>query len=171
MRDIKKRTVILFVFLALALAGCGQKASVINPLSESEIGGDCQELCSKSIVSCPSLLSKNDCEASCASWDDQAKEKISTASNCEQLGSIEEYIVSLLPKIEDPDLAPAGNDCGAACGNYVNKCLTLVPNATQALFQDGLSSCLGECASWTTAKTDCMISAIDCPSMTDVCGL
>jgi len=136
-----------------------------------EVDGDCQELCSKSVATCPSLLSKEDCESACSSWDDQTKEKISAASNCEELGSISEYIASLLPKMEEPDLAPAGNDCEAACANYVNKCLTLVPNATQALFQEGLSSCLGECASWSVAKINCMVSAVDCPSMTDVCGL
>jgi len=159
------------LFCPWCLPVAAKKLQSSPPLSDMEVDGDCQELCSKSVATCPSLLSKEDCESACSSWDDQAKEKISAASNCEELGSISEYIASLLPKMEEPDLAPAGNDCEAACANYVNKCLTLVPNATQALFQEGLSSCLGECASWSVAKINCMVSAVDCPSMTDVCGL
>ncbi len=65
----------------------------------------------------------------------------------------------------------ASKDCEAACGHYVTACLTLVPNATQALFDDGYNSCLGECAKWSDNKVSCMITAFDCEAMTDVCGL
>ena len=79
--------------------------------------------------------------------------------------------MSLIPEMNEPELAPAKNECESACVNYVNKCLTLVPNATQALFQEGLESCLNECAKWNGVKIDCMISAFNCEAMTDVCGL
>jgi hypothetical protein len=63
------------------------------------------------------------------------------------------------------------NDCVPACQNYVNRCLTLVPNATQSLFNQGMESCEFECKTWDNSKITCMERAMDCPSMTEVCGL
>jgi len=65
----------------------------------------------------------------------------------------------------------AGNDCTAACENYVNKCLTLVPGAGETLFQQGRDSCMEACAQWTGEKTGCIATAASCEPMTDVCGL
>ncbi|MDD5751206.1 MAG: hypothetical protein PHS73_01655 [Candidatus Peribacteraceae bacterium] len=65
----------------------------------------------------------------------------------------------------------AGNNCAAACENYVRKCLTLVPGAGETLFQQGRDSCMEECAQWTDKKTDCIATAAGCEPMTDVCGL
>ncbi len=65
----------------------------------------------------------------------------------------------------------AGNNCAAACENYVNKCLTLVPGADETLFQQGRDSCMEECAQWTSEKTSCIETAASCEPMTDVCGL
>ena len=79
--------------------------------------------------------------------------------------------VSGIPNIEQPEGKVTSNDCELACVNYVNKCLALVPNADQALFNEGLSSCIGECASYSESKVNCLISAIDCPAMTEQCGL
>jgi hypothetical protein len=55
--------------------------------------------------------------------------------------------------------------------NYAIKCLTLVPNASDQLLDEGRESCGKECADWNNEKIDCMINAIDCESMTNVCGL
>lgn len=65
----------------------------------------------------------------------------------------------------------AGNNCEAACENYVNKCLTLVPGAGETLFQQGRDSCMEVCAEWTSEKIDCIATAASCEPMTDVCGL
>jgi hypothetical protein len=72
---------------------------------------------------------------------------------------------------EERELDATTSDCQLACLNYVNKCLTLVPNATQALFDEGLVSCLTECIGWDNIKTACMIGSENCELMTDVCGL
>ncbi len=63
------------------------------------------------------------------------------------------------------------NNCDTACKKYVDLCLTLVPNATESLFNEGHQSCLSECKSWNTEKINCMIKTVNCESMTDVCGL
>jgi hypothetical protein len=50
-------------------------------------------------------------------------------------------------------------------------CLTLVPNASEALFSDGFNSCLKDCTKWNNQKVECLITAADCQAMTEVCGL
>jgi len=77
----------------------------------------------------------------------------------------------LASEAEETNLPSGSNDCEAACANYVNKCLTLVPNADHILFNEGLNSCLKECSSWSSEKTKCILEAIACPEMTDVCEL
>mgnify|MGYP000903936489 CR=1 FL=1 len=80
----------------------------------------------------------------------------------------DEFVTST---INIPEAPPIANDCAKACSNYVNKCLTLVPNANQALFQEGQESCEQECASWSEEKIQCMLEAPICEDMTNVCGL
>jgi uncharacterized protein YmfQ (DUF2313 family) len=46
-----------------------------------------------------------------------------------------------------------------------------VPNATEALFNEGFDSCLTECANWNAQKVECMINAFNCEAMAEVCGL
>jgi hypothetical protein len=162
--------VLIFVF-TLVLSGCGKKQTVNEVIENNTVNVECQELCENASGICPSLIIKNQCEASCGKWNDETRDKIKNANNCEELSSIEEVVDSLVPEINEPELDSAQNDCESACTNYVNKCLTLVPNATQALFQEGLESCVKDCAKWNGTKIDCMIQALDCPSMTEVCGL
>lgn len=88
----------------------------------------------------------------------------------DSLGQVENS-VNVNPPNSDQASFTASEDCEAACGHYVTACLTFVPNATQALFDDGYNSCLGECAKWNDNKVSCMISAFDCEAMTEVCGL
>ncbi len=85
--------------------------------------------------------------------------------------SEEEYSTGAVLQINEPDPMPAATACEEACANYVNKCLTLVPNATQALFDEGQTSCVQECATWESSKTECIRDVLDCESMTDICGL
>jgi len=65
----------------------------------------------------------------------------------------------------------SSNDCEGACSNYTMKCLSLVPNADQNLFNEGLKSCVAECAKWKKEKVECILQASDCPAMTETCGL
>ena len=80
----------------------------------------------------------------------------------------QEYVTST---INTPKAKPLKNDCTQACSNYVAKCLTLVPSANQALFQEGQESCELECASWNEKKIQCIKDALICEDMTNICGL
>ncbi len=46
-----------------------------------------------------------------------------------------------------------------------------MPNTTQDLYEEGRLSCLDECTKWDGNKISCMENALDCPSMTEICGL
>lgn len=84
---------------------------------------------------------------------------------------MEEEVATTSTTIMTEETPVAGNGCELACSNYVNKCLTLVPNADQNLFDQGLASCQQECQGWSADKVGCLASALDCPSMTETCGL
>lgn len=135
---------------------------------------ECGRICAAAENACPSMIVFGDCESKCLRLSAEAKAHLEQADSCEKLASRPDLIVDLIvPEMNAPKL-PENNqnsDCEAACGSYVMKCLTLVPNATEALFQDGLNSCMEECAGWNAGKVDCMINAFDCEAMTDVCGL
>ncbi len=77
---------------------------------------------------------------------------------------------AILNNAESDSRADA-SPCDAACNNYVDQCLTLVPGATQQIFNDGLVSCLQECAAWEGEKISCIRDATNCTSMTDDCDL
>lgn len=133
----------------------------------------CVGLCNNTKSTCPSLMANSNCESSCNNWDDTVKEKVANASNCEALSAIPEVLATLIPEMNTPDVKEAsnGNDCEMACSNYSVKCLSLVPNASQELYNEGLMSCINECKKWDDNKTSCILNAIDCESMTNVCGL
>lgn len=162
--------VLIFVF-TLVLSGCGKKQVVNEIIENDEVSAECQELCETASGICPSLITRNQCEYSCDRWSDEVKEKIKNANNCEELSSVEEIVTALIPEMNTPEPINPSNECEAACGSYVGKCLTLVPNATEALYKEGMDSCMKDCANWNTQKVDCMINAFDCEAMTNVCGL
>ncbi len=169
---MKKSVILPILFLAsVGLSGCGQQAQVVGNNSIAEVSEDCINLCNEITGACSTAISQDRCLQACPAWSTETKEKIGAISSCEQVAEVPELAVATLPEMNEPNLAPASNDCEAACGSYVGKCLTLVPNASEALFQEGMSSCMGECAGWSTGKVDCMISAFDCEAMTNVCGL
>lgn len=62
-------------------------------------------------------------------------------------------------------------ECEAPCANYVEKCLTLVPGATQQLYVDGQISCEKECKDWDIKKAECILNAENCTLMTEKCKL
>lgn len=133
----------------------------------------CADSCQSANQTCPALINHSTCLNKCDELSDQTKKHLQEASSCEQLSSKPELIADLLI----PEMATSSpnqknsSDCEAACGSYVGKCLTLVPNATPALFDEGLSSCMAECAGWKAEKVNCLITAFNCEAMTDVCGL
>lgn len=169
---MKKLFLLLPVILLLFIfSGCEKKTTNIieeTPLVQDE---ECSLLCEQIKGTCPSLVMVNNCEESCLSWDDDFREEVSQSSSCQEIMEKNEIIEMLIPEINEPELKEATNDCEAACNKYVIACLTLVPNASASLFDEGYESCLGECQKWNPNKVDCMINAFDCEAMTDVCGL
>lgn len=83
---------------------------------------------------------------------------------------IEDEIAKIKPACADV-AEEEKRDCESPCRNYIHKCLSLVPNADQNLFTQGLASCMEECRKWDDAKIQCMINATNCPAMTEICGL
>ena len=160
--------ILIFVF-TFALSGCGKKQIINQNIENDEVSAECQELCENTSNTCPSLITKNQCEYSCDEWSGEAKDKIKNAGNCEELSSIEEIVTALVPEINTPEPINPSNDCEAACGSYVGKCLTLLQNATEALYKEGMDSCQEDCAKWNAQKVDCMINAFDCEAMTNIC--
>lgn len=150
----------------LAISSGGKEAD-----KKVEINPECVAVCAQAKTTCPSLMTGDNCESACSNWSEEVKDQVKNASNCQTLSEIPELVSALVPEMNTPELPEAKDECEAACGSYVNKCLTLVPNATQALFEDGMTSCKSECSKWNTQKVDCMINAFDCEAMTNVCGL
>lgn len=162
--------VILFSFLSLVivLSGCSKTANVIDDSQTS----DCTSICDNASNICPSLVDKNNCKSKCGDFAQDTKDHLKNSQSCEELSQKPDLIADLLiPTIDKPQEKAIINDCEAACNHYVLACLTLVPNATQSLFDDGYNSCLPECDKWDAKKVDCMINAFDCPAMTEQCGL
>jgi len=133
----------------------------------------CADACRKAHETCPSLINESQCNTTCAGMSKETMAHLEESETCEQLTSRPDLIAdSVIPEGATP--APVDKNaeqCEAACGSYVGKCLTLVPNATPALFEEGQSSCMAECVHWDINKIDCMVGAFDCESMTTVCGL
>ncbi len=153
--------------VAIMLSGGGGGGSQNTVVSD-----ECVELCQKANETCASLIDITTCQSKCPSFSEETKDHLNNATSCEELSQKPELIADvIIPEVKAPEQKVASNDCEAACGRYVTACLTLVPNATEALFEDGYNSCLGECTKWNLQKIDCMINAFDCESMTEVCGL
>lgn len=133
----------------------------------------CTDICQQASKNCPSLINEENCNKKCSNLSEETKKHLQESTTCEQITSKPDLLVELLtPDIATPKpVDKNASECEAACGSYVGKCLTLVPNATPALFAEGQSSCEAECAGWSDSKVDCMINAFDCEAMTNVCGL
>ncbi|MFA5124625.1 MAG: hypothetical protein WC473_02240 [Patescibacteria group bacterium] len=151
------------------VSGCTDNS---NKITGSEVSNDCASLCAQANSKCAEFASGEECRSQCVNWDQATKDKIKTASDCSgMLAKPKDRMTELIPEINEPNLPVAKNDCEAACNKYVMNCLTLVPNVSETVFNDGYNYCLGECAKWDKKKIDCMIATNDCPSMSEVCGL
>lgn len=172
-----KKDIIIGV-LVVVVIGVGA-VLYIGQKGTEKSGGDvvsdaCAQTCNKAVGTCPSLIEKENCERKCGSMNQETKDHLNTANSCQELTQKPELLADLLiPEVNNPEQTASngGNDCEAACGSYVGKCLTLVPNATQALFAEGQASCESECAKWSSSKIACMVSAFNCEAMTNTCGL
>ncbi|HOS88054.1 MAG TPA: hypothetical protein PKZ94_02745 [Candidatus Pacearchaeota archaeon] len=61
--------------------------------------------------------------------------------------------------------------CENACSNYYVKCMTFNPDLKPELMAQYINECIKECTMWDDKKKNCILEAVDCESMTDVCGL
>lgn len=136
------------------------------------VSDECVELCKQANETCESLIDIATCQSKCPNFSDETKNHLYSATSCEELSQKPDLLSDvIIPEANTPKQNIASSDCEAACGRYTSACLTLVPNASEALFEEGYNSCLTECNSWNTQKIDCMINAFDCQSMTEICGL
>ncbi len=85
-------------------------------------------------------------------------------------GKIDDEIAKIKPACAEV-AEEEKNDCESPCRNYTQKCLSLVPNADQTLFNQGFESCLKECKGWDDTKNKCIKNAANCQDMTEICGL
>lgn len=148
--------------------------SLIMNQSLKQSDFDCADICQAASATCPSLINEGVCKNNCGKLSEEAKKHLAESSSCQDIVSRPELIGDLLiPTVNNPEsVGDVGvEDCQMACANYVVKCLTLVPNASKELLDEGLYSCIGECQKWNNEKIDCMIGALDCESMTNICGL
>jgi hypothetical protein len=135
---------------------------------------DCASICQKASQTCPSLVNEITCNNNCSKLSEESKKHLSDSKSCQEISSKPSLIADLMipeTATQKPAENPDADDCQMACMNYAIKCLTLVPNASDQLLDEGRESCGKECAKWNNEKIDCMIGAIDCESMTNVCGL
>lgn len=139
----------------------------------SSVLSACADVCQKANQACPSLINQDDCNRKCDKFTEETKKHLQESTSCEQITSKSDLIVDLVvPEAVTPKpVKENASECEAACGSYTGKCLTLVPNLTEAMLNDGMDSCMKECASWDAKKIDCMINAFDCEAFTNVCGL
>lgn len=145
---------ILFPFIVLGLvlflSSCGK---------DTEQENVCEPKCEAISKICPEVITYEECNNGCSVCGVSVLDDIKEEQDCDKIK--EKMSQCSSPKKES-------NNCEAACKNYNNQCLTLVPNADQTLFDQGYESCMSECKSWTGEKITCMESAQDCPSMTEV---
>lgn len=164
----------IIVGIVVVAALAGGVLLITSDRSGNQAGSACSEVCQKANQTCPSLINESACNNKCAKLSEESKKHLSESSSCEELTAKPDLMADLLiPEVNTPEaVSPTGaDDCQLACLNYTNKCLTLVPNADQNLFNEGLKSCMVECAKWKEEKIGCMLSAPSCPAMTESCGL
>ncbi len=133
----------------------------------------CQDICQKAKQNCPSLIDQTTCQKNCSKFSQETKDHLEKSKSCQELSQKPELIIDvIIPETTKPETQEAkGGDCQLSCANYTNKCLTLVPNADKNLFDQGMASCMSDCLKWDNKKIECMINAVDCQSMTEICGL
>lgn len=162
------KRILSVLFLAGLIAGLsGCLAQPTEPQSDSTtMEQECRDICAQIQTICPNLITEELCNNQCLNCPQTVIQDIQDTTDCQIIEQSLAGCFSVKKEKENVD-----NNCDAACNNYVDRCLTLVPNADQDLFQEGYDSCMEICPDWNEPKIDCMAAAQDCPSMTEVCGL
>jgi hypothetical protein len=150
------------ILLALAVFGLVPFLSACVQDVEVESGGDCVSKCEAVLETCSEVITYDECVNGCNACGVPFFDEITQESDCDNLRN---NISQCGSSNEE------GNDCDKACLNYNSQCLVHVPNADQDLYDQGYESCMDICKDWSLEKIECMEAALDCPSMTEVCGL
>jgi carboxypeptidase C (cathepsin A) len=181
-----KKFLILSVFALsiLSLSACGQtetpntlpgdlepkieNSAIENETSEitrpASRSNDCPEICQNALTKC-ATLTENDCLYKCQNATNVEKACLKTFKTCEELAR------NCRQPSDAEEKATTENNCVAACNNYVLKCISQVPNATELLKKDAYNSCMGECVKWNSEKINCMSISPTCEGFTNQCGL
>lgn len=174
-----KKFLVLSVFALsiLSLSACGkqeaQPQSIKDTTSETKDttiinsnndDDDCAVICKNALQKCNSLK-ENDCLSQCQNATNVEKACLKNFNTCDELARKCRYPSNSEKQNESI------NNCTDACNNYVLKCISQVPNATEALQKDAYDSCMGECAEWNFEKINCMSISPSCEAFTNQCGL
>lgn len=168
-----KKSILIYGIIGLAVVAlivAMPKDKKTDKVSTSTVS--CSSVCDhlKNVCGDGSVVTE-DCLTVCETWNDEIRQAMLLMDDCEFLLNQIENQAQVLAEQQANQANPNAAKCDQACNNYVSRCLTLVPNATPALFEEGFQSCKQECASWPVVKIDCMVSASSCEAFTDVCGL
>lgn len=136
------------------------------PLDNQESEVSCDLLCENLSLACPTMVDRNACATCCSIWSEEEQLNLQAVDSCESFSQVEDLL-----SCGTTNQVGEEKNCQPACTNYVQQCLTLVPNATDALLWEGMNSCMDHCQLWDNEKIGCLANANDCPSMTEVCGL
>ena len=158
---------------AIATIALLPKGKSVGQLVENQLSSvSCDKICSHLKDVCnEDLIASDDCPTVCGTWSDEIKQMFLTMNDCEFLKAQIEGQAQVLAEEMVNKNNPNATKCDQACNNYVTRCLSLVPNASAELFEQGFDSCKGECAAWAVSKIECMIKANTCEAFTDTCGL
>lgn len=177
---MKKFFILSFFTLSiLSLSACGQtetpntlpgdlETQIENPAIETTLpdarDNDCPEICESALPKCTSLT-ENDCLYKCQNATNVEKACLKNFKTCEELAR------NCRQPSNTDEKSGTDNNCAAACNNYVLKCISQVPSATEALEKDAYNSCMGECTKWDSEKINCMSISPSCEGFTNQCGL
>lgn len=158
---------------AVALIALMPKGKNVDQLVEEKLTSvSCNKVCDHLKDACgDDLILAKDCSPVCDTWNDEIRQMFLTMNDCEFLKAQIQGQGQVLAEEMVNKNNPNSSKCDQACNNYTTRCLSLVPNASKELFEQGFDSCKGECASWNVSKIDCMIKANSCEAFTDTCGL
>ncbi|MDD5464409.1 MAG: hypothetical protein PHP62_04625, partial [Candidatus Moranbacteria bacterium] len=140
-----KKMLLPLVVVGLFLSSCA---------TVTENKSDCESKCEAISGMCSEVITYEECSNGCNGCGVSVLDEIESEQDCDKIKE----------RMSQCNLSKeASNNCEAACDNYNNQCLTLVPNADQKLFDQGYESCMAECKDWTVEKVECMEAAQDCP--------
>lgn len=163
----------IFALSILSLSACGKAETTpqtINDIPTDNAAtietksNDCPAICETALPKCVSLT-ENDCLYKCQNATNIEKACLKNFQTCEELARN-------CRQPETTNTEKSGeNNCPSACNNYVLKCISQVPNATETLEKDAYNSCMVECAKWDNEKINCMSISPSCEGFTNQCGL